>query len=95
MARDDLFHGHIGGIDTLARSLLVASVLLEDGDLENARDERYAGWSGDLGTAILRGDVDLAGLEGRVADRALDPRPISGRQEALENLVNRAIWKTQ
>ena len=95
MARDDLFHGHIGGIDTLARSLLVASVLLEDGDLENARDERYAGWSGDLGAAILRGDVDLAELEARVADRALDPRPISGRQEALENLVNRAIWKTQ
>jgi xylose isomerase len=95
MARDDLFHGHIGGIDTLARSLVAAATLLEDGDLENARDERYAGWSGDLGTAISNGQVDLAGLEAKVASGAVDPNPVSGRQEALENLVNNAIWKAQ
>ena len=40
--RDDLFHGHIGGIDTLARSLLVATQLIEDGALQRARESRYA-----------------------------------------------------
>jgi len=44
MDRTDLFHGHIGGIDTLARALLVAQALLGDGALERARGERYSGW---------------------------------------------------
>ena len=92
MARDDLFHGHIGGIDTLARSLLVAAKLIEDGTLDRARRERYAGWSGDLGSTIVDGSVSLADLEARVAAGEIDPSPTSGRQEALENLVNQAIW---
>jgi xylose isomerase len=94
MARDDLFHAHIGAMDTLAQSLLVAAALIADGDLEAARDERYAGWSTALGTEILAGDRDLVGLEALVADGSIDPTPVSGRQEALENLINRTIWKT-
>ena len=94
MDRNDLFHAHIGGIDTLARSLLVAERLLEDGALEAARDARYAAWNDALGKSIMTGDIDLAGLEGRVASGELDPRPVSGRQEALENLFNKAIWST-
>ena len=43
--RTDLFHAHIGGIDTLARSLLVAAAMIERGALERLREERYAGWS--------------------------------------------------
>lgn len=43
LARNDLFHGHVGGMDTLARSLLVAAAMLEDGALEAAREARYAG----------------------------------------------------
>ena len=93
MDRNDLFHAHIGGADTLARSLLVAADLIEDGGLEAARDERYAGWSDDLGREILSGSTDLASLEARVAGGELDPSPVSGRQEALENLVNRTIWR--
>ncbi|MEN8114416.1 MAG: xylose isomerase [Actinomycetota bacterium] len=94
MARDDLFHAHIGGADTLALSLLVATQLIEDGTLEAARDERYAAWNGELGSEILGGGTDLASLEARVASGEIDPTPVSGRQEALENLVNRTIWKT-
>jgi len=90
--RNDLFHAHIGGADTLARALLVAAALLEDGSLEAARDRRYADWRGDLGTSILNGDSDLASLEAEVAAGEIDPKPVSGRQEELENLVNRAIW---
>ena len=92
--RNDLFHAHIGGADTLAQSLLVAAALIEDGELEGARDARYAGWGGGLGTAILDGTETLASLEAKVADGSIDPRPVSGKQEALENLVNRTIWRT-
>ena len=92
--RTDLFHGHVGAIDTLARSLLVAAQLIEDGALEAARHARYAGWSKTLGTQILEGNVSLADLEQKVAGGEVDPAPVSGRQEELENLVNRTLWRT-
>ena len=92
--RVDLFHGHIGAIDTLAQSLLVAARLIEEGSLEAARDSRYAGWSEGLGTEILDGGLSLADLEQKVTDGEIDPTPVSGRQEELENLVNRSLWKT-
>jgi len=94
MDRDDLFHAHVGGIDTLAQSLLVAARLIEDGTLEAARDRRYAGWAGPLGTSITEGGAALADLERRVVAGEIAPRPVSGRQEALENVVNRALWQT-
>jgi xylose isomerase len=94
MARDDLFHGHVGGIDTLAQALLVAAELIEDGRLEAAREGRYGAWRGELGTEIFDGSVSLADLEKRVAAGDIDPDPVSGRQEQLENLVNRILWRT-
>ena len=92
MDRSDLFHAHIGGIDTLARALLVAADLLEDGGLERHRAERYARWADGLGAGILAGGSSLEDLERVVAEGDLDPRPVSGRQELLENLVNQRIW---
>jgi len=94
MARDDLFHGHIGGIDTLARSLLVAAEMVEKGTLQTPKEARYAGWSEELGTRILSGDETLASLEAKVTAGDIDPEPVSGRQEHLENEVNRVIWST-
>ena len=92
ISRDDLFHAHIGGIDTLARSLLVAAALIEDGELERLRAARYAGWDGELGRSILVGEAGLDDIAGKVLAGDLDPVPVSGRQEMLENVVNRAIW---
>jgi xylose isomerase len=92
LARDDLFHAHIGGIDTLARALLVAADMVTDSTLDTLRDERYAAWDEGLGASILGGDVTLADLEARVAAGGIDPQPVSGRQELLENLVNQRIW---
>ena len=71
--RTDLFHAHIGGIDTLARALLVAADLIERGELAERQDARYAGWDGALGTAILDGTETLESLEAKVA--AGDDRP--------------------
>jgi xylose isomerase len=92
MSRADLFHGHIGGIDTLAMALLVAADLVEADTITGARTARYAGWDGELGRDILEGREDLASLEARVASGAIDPSPVSGSQELLENQVNRVIW---
>ncbi|MFI5200439.1 MAG: xylose isomerase, partial [Candidatus Limnocylindrales bacterium] len=92
MDHDDLFHAHIGGIDTLAQSLLVAAGMIESGELERLRTARYAGWSGALGRSILSGDALLEMLAGQVLTGEIDPKPVSGRQELLENVVNRQVW---
>lgn len=92
VSRTDLFHAHIGGIDTLARALLVAADMIEKDTIAGARKERYAGWSGDLGSAILGRKVSLADLERRVAEGKIDPKPRSGQQELLEGAINRRVW---
>jgi xylose isomerase len=86
IARDDLFHGHIGGMDVMARSLLVAASMIDE--LDARRDERYAGWSDR--SDILDGTVTLQQLHDAQLT-APEPTGVSGRQEALENLVNRHI----
>ena len=90
--RTDLFHAHIGGIDTLARALLAAADMLEAGTLARMVEARYAGWSGELGSAILGGGVTLADLAAKVEAGEIDPHPVSGRQELLESIVNQSIW---
>ncbi len=87
----DLLHAHIGGLDTLARGLLLAERLIEDKRLQAFVDERYAGWDGELGRAILAGDRDLEALSSHVMAEKVDPKPRSGRQEMLEGLVQRAL----
>ncbi len=45
-----------------------------------------------LGAAILDGTETLASLEARVASGEIDPQPVSGHQELLENVVNQSVW---
>jgi xylose isomerase len=92
MSRTDLFHAHIGGIDTVARALLVAADMVTHETLARYRADRYRGWSGDLGRAILAGEASFDDLERRVAAGEIDPQPVSGGQELLENMVNQRIW---
>jgi len=93
--RTDLFHAHIGGIDTLAMALLVAADLVESGELASMKDARYAGWQGRLGQAIMGGTATLAELADQVEAGTIDPTPRSGQQELYENVVNRAIWQNR
>jgi xylose isomerase len=94
MDRIDLFHGHIGGIDTLAQSLLVAEALIDDGVLDAGRTARYADWNGTLGRKIFEDTTTLDSIADEATRTNLDPQPVSGRQEHLENEVNRVIWST-
>jgi xylose isomerase len=66
--------------------------MLERGTLEGSREARYAGWRGPLGQKILSGGLSLEALADQVAGGGIDPRPVSGRQELIENLVNQRIW---
>ena len=91
----DLFHAHIGGMDTLARALLAAEALVDDDRLRSFVDERYAGWSSKDGRSILEGRSTLADLHQQTLDAHTEPRPRSGRQERLENHVRHLIERAR
>ncbi len=86
----DLLIGHIGGMDCCARGLKAAAGMLEDGALSKTLDERYAGWSGDFGKKLLTG-LSLDQITAEVEAKEINPQPKSGRQEYLENIVNRYV----
>lgn len=88
---DDLLHGHIGGVDVVAAALLNAARIIEDGRLDAFRDQRYAGWDADLGQMIHREGTSLADIADLAVARDLNPRHRSGKQERLENLINRFV----
>jgi len=88
----DLFHGHIGGMDTMALALKVAAKLIEDGRLDQTIKARYAGWNGDLGQRILQGNLSLADLAKYAEQHALAPSHHTGQQELLENIVNQVLY---
>jgi xylose isomerase len=87
----DLFHAHIGGMDTFARGLKIAAAIRADGRLKNMLDERYASWNSGLGQEIERGKHDFASLEKLMLEKGDAAVNKSGRQELLENIVNQFI----
>ncbi|OIS94447.1 xylose isomerase [Brucella cytisi] len=86
----DLLIGHIGGMDCCARGLKAAAAMLEDGALSKPLDERYAGWNSDFGKKLLTG-LSLDQITAEVETKDINPQPKSGRQEYLENVVNRYV----
>ena len=86
---EDLILAHLGAMDSCAAGLKAAAAMLADGRLEAARTERYAGWDSPEGKALLHSD--LAQISARVLAEDINPEPTSGRQERLENLVNRFL----
>ena len=85
---EDLFYGHVGGIDVLAKALLNAAAIIEDGRLGEFVGNRYAGWRSDFGRKALT-ELSLADLADHALGANTTVRPASGRQEYLENLINR------
>ncbi|MEL6840556.1 MAG: xylose isomerase [Pseudomonadota bacterium] len=87
---EDLILAHVGGMDACAAGLKAAAAMLEDGKLEAARNERYSGWD----TPDAQGLLTQATLDhcyDCVVRDNINPEPRSGRQERLENLVNRYL----
>lgn len=87
----DLFHGHVGAIDLTARAFLAAVSLIENGDLASFVADRYAGWSEPAAARMLNGDLRLEQISELAVSEKCNPTPRSGRQEFLENVINRTI----
>jgi len=87
----DLLLAHIGGMDCCARGLKAAARMIADKALSGPLEERYAGWNGAEAQAMLKGERTLDEIAARVLKDGLDPQPRSGRQEWLENVVNRYV----
>ncbi len=86
---EDLVYAHVGAIDLCAHALIIAARMIEDKLLSDFVAARYSGWHQPENASILEGKATLADLSDKVINAKLDPQPVSGRQEFLENLVNR------
>jgi xylose isomerase len=84
----DLFHAHIGGMDTFARGLKIAAAMRKDGILERVIADRYASWDSGIGAKVEKGGVSLADLEAYMLAKGESEANRSGRQEYIENLIN-------
>jgi xylose isomerase len=86
----DLFYAHIGGMDVFARALLTADAILQQSDYKKIRAERYASYDAGKGKDFEQGKLSLEDLRD-IAIASGEPATISGKQEFIENLINRYI----
>jgi xylose isomerase len=87
---EDLFHAHIGGMDAFARALITADNILNKSDYKKLRKERYATFDSGKGNEFAAGKLSLEDLRTYAIENG-EPVLKSGRQEYLENIINRFI----
>ncbi len=86
----DLFYAHVGGMDIFARALITADNILKKSDYKKLRTDRYASFDGGKGKAFEEGKLSLEDLRAYAVENG-EPKVISGKQEYIENLINRYI----
>ena len=86
----DLFYAHIGGMDLFARAFIIADKILNKSEYQNIRTERYASFDSGKGKEFENGTLSLEDLRAYAIQNG-EPKTISGKQEYLENLINRYI----
>jgi len=84
---EDLFIGHINGMDTFARALRIAARIKTDGKLDALVHQRYASFESGLGERIRKGQATFEDCEKFVLEHG-EPKKISAKQEQFESLVN-------
>ncbi|MFW6226575.1 MAG: xylose isomerase [Bacteroidota bacterium] len=87
---EDLFIGHINGMDTFARALLIAHDLLENSDIRKMKKERYATYDNGEGQKFEKGELTLEQLRD-IAVQKGEPAMTSGKQELYEAILNMYI----
>jgi xylose isomerase len=87
----DLFYAHIGGMDAFARGLKIAAAIRAEGELEKFVTARYSSWDSGIGAEIEAGQHSLKSLEAYMLKQGEAAPNQSGRQEMLENLINRYL----
>lgn len=86
----DLFYAHIGGMDVFARALITADAVLQKSEYKKIRTERYASFDSGKGKDFENGKLSLEDLRLYAIENG-EPKTISGRQEYMENIINRFI----
>jgi xylose isomerase len=86
----DLFHAHIGGIDVFARALITADAVLQKSEFKKSRTDRYASFDTGKGKDFEAGKLSLEDLRSYAVENG-EPKTISGKQEYMENIINRYI----
>lgn len=86
----DLFYAHIGGMDAFARALITADTILQKSEYKKIRTERYASFDSGKGKAFEEGKLSLEDLRAYAVENG-EPAVKSGKQEYLENMINRFI----
>ncbi len=86
----DLFYSHIGGMDIFARALITADNILNKSDYKKVRSERYASFDNGKGKEFEQGKLSLEDLRAYAIENG-EPALKSGKQEYLENIINRFI----
>ncbi|MGO4288612.1 xylose isomerase [Chitinophaga sp. RAB17] len=87
---EDIFHAHIGGIDTFARAAIVAEKVLTATPYKKFRHDRYDSFNSGKGQEFEAGKLTLEDLRNFAAANGA-PKQTSGKQEWLENLINASI----
>lgn len=87
----DLFYAHVGGMDAFARGLKIAAAIREEGELCQFVKDRYSSWDSGVGAEIESGNASFETLEAYILEKGEITGNVSGRQEFLENLINRYI----
>ncbi|MDE0951147.1 MAG: xylose isomerase [Halioglobus sp.] len=87
---EDIFIGHIGGMDTFARGLEVAYRLREQSSLGERKQQRYSSFDSGEGARFEQGHLDLAAMRD-LAERGGEPLNRSGKQEWYENVINQYL----
>ncbi len=85
----DLFYAHIGGMDAFARGLKIAAAIRANGELAGLLKQRYSSWDKGVGATVEAGKADFKTLETYMLGKGEISPNTSGRQEMLENLINR------
>lgn len=85
----DLFHAHIGGMDAFAQGLKIAAAIRKDGVLKDFVKQRYSSWDSGIGAEIEKGTANFETLEKYMLEKGDITPNVSGRQEYLENVINR------
>jgi xylose isomerase len=88
--QEDLFYAHIGGMDNFARALIIADKIISESDYTSIRKNRYASFDAGKGKDFESGLLSLEDLRAFAIDNG-EPSTISGKQEYIENLINRYI----
>jgi xylose isomerase len=87
---EDIFHAHIGGIDSFARSAIIAEKMLNESPYKKFRTERYASFDSGKGKEFEEGKLTLEDLRNFAIANG-EPKQTSGKQEWLENMINQYI----